>query len=65
MTEAPALESHQKSLAIFESRGDKAGMASALNNIGRVYRSQGDYARATSRVKDQNHKIQEDKDVYS
>ena len=41
-----ALEHYQKSLALYDELGDKAGRTNALINIGNVYGSQGNYAQA-------------------
>lgn len=37
---------HEESLALYRELGDKAGMASALNNLGTISQEQGDYIRA-------------------
>jgi CHAT domain-containing protein len=43
---AQALEQYQKSMAIREAIGDKAGIARSLHNLGNVQMVQGDYAQA-------------------
>jgi len=43
---AAALEWYQKSVALKEELGDKAGLAASFNNIGNVHNARGDYAAA-------------------
>ncbi|MDW8438522.1 MAG: tetratricopeptide repeat protein [Chloroherpetonaceae bacterium] len=43
---APALECLQSALALYETLGDKRGVANALNDIGNVHSNVGDYSNA-------------------